>query len=72
MYLTQQSGFLNLLDPGDLILADCGITIEEYIELSKLEMPASTRGRISYLKRKWKCRNSLRELGSMWNESLGF
>ncbi len=45
--LTQQSGFLNLLDPGDLILADLGFTVEEDIELhgAKLEIPAFTRGK---------------------------
>lgn len=32
-HLTQQSGFLNLIDPGDLILADRGLYIEEDITL---------------------------------------
>lgn len=45
--LTQESGFLSLLEPGDVILADRGFTIhEDFIAYgAKLIIPAFTRGK---------------------------
>ena len=45
--LTQESGFFNLLEPGDTILADRGFTIEEDIAVhgAKLQIPSFTRGK---------------------------
>ena len=45
-YLTQQRGFLQLLEPGDLVLADRGFNIEEDLNFygAKVEIPAHTRG----------------------------
>ena len=45
--LTQQSGFFSYLEPGDVVLADCGFTIAEDIAVhgAKLEIPAFTRGK---------------------------
>ena len=45
--MTQESGFFNLLEPGDTILADRGFTIEEDIAVygAKLEIPSFTRGK---------------------------
>ena len=45
--ITQTSGFLNYIEPGDVILADCGFTIADDLALygAKLEIPAFTRGK---------------------------
>ena len=47
-FLTQQSGFLKLIDPGNTILADRGFDISDDIGLhgAKLIMPAFTRGKM--------------------------
>ena len=44
--LTQECGFFNMLQQGDVVLADRGFTIEEDVALcgAKLEIPAFTRG----------------------------
>lgn len=46
-YLTQHCGFLRLLQPGDLILADRGFNIEDDLKFygAKLEIPAYIRGK---------------------------
>ena len=46
-YLTQRCGFLELLQPGDLVLADRGFNIEEDLNFhgTKLAIPAYTRGK---------------------------
>ena len=45
--ITQKSGFLNLVELGDTILADRGFTISEDLQLYgvKLEIPSFTRGK---------------------------
>uniref|UniRef100_A0A1X7TTH8 DDE Tnp4 domain-containing protein n=1 Tax=Amphimedon queenslandica TaxID=400682 RepID=A0A1X7TTH8_AMPQE len=45
--LTQESGFLSLLERGDVVLADRGFTISDDVGLvgAKLEIPAFTRGK---------------------------
>jgi len=45
--ITQRSGFLDLVAPGDTILADRGLTISEDLRLygAKLEIPSFTRGK---------------------------
>ena len=45
-YLTQQCGFLDLLQPGHVVLADRGF-IEDDLKFygAKLEIPAFTRGK---------------------------
>ena len=45
--ITQESGFLQLLDPGDVVLADWSFTIADDVGLfgAKLEIPAFTRGK---------------------------
>ena len=47
-FLTQQSGFLKLIDPGDTILADRGFDIGDDIGLhgARLIMPAFTKGKM--------------------------
>lgn len=44
--ITQQSGFLNLIDPGDLILADRGFLLREelLIRQATLEIPPASKG----------------------------
>jgi hypothetical protein len=45
--LTQKSGFLQLLEFGDVVLADRGFTISDDVGVhgAKLEIPAFTRGK---------------------------
>ena len=45
--LTQESGFLNMLTPGDAVLADRGFTVKEDVAVygAKLEIPSFTRGK---------------------------
>ena len=45
--LTQESTFLSLFEPGDIVLADCGFMVSEDIALqgARLEIPAFTRGK---------------------------
>ena len=45
--LTQESGFLHLIEPGDVILADRGFTIADDLAVygAKLEIPAFTQGK---------------------------
>lgn len=47
VHITRESGFLDLLDPGDIILADRGFTIKEDLLLkqAKLEIPPPSKGR---------------------------
>ena len=46
-YLTEHSGMLKNLKPGDLVMADRGFTIEENLSLyqAKLAIPAFTKGK---------------------------
>ena len=45
--LTQESSFLNYLDPGDVVLADRGFTVAEDIAVhgARLVIPPFTRGK---------------------------
>ena len=45
--ITQQCGFLNFIDPGDVVLADRGFNVQNDIAIKggKLEIPAFTRGK---------------------------
>ena len=44
--LTQESDFFSYLEPGDVVLADCGFTIADVaVHGAKLEIPAFTRGK---------------------------
>ena len=46
-YITENSGFLNKLLPGDIVLADRGFNIEESVGLmcAELKIPAFTKGK---------------------------
>ena len=52
-FLTQQCGFLRLLDRGDSVLADRGFNIDGDLKFygAKLEIPAFTRGKKHLLKK---------------------
>ena len=67
--LTQQSGFLDMLEHGDTVLADRGFTITDDIALrgAKLVIPSFTRGNSH--KRKWKRPSSCLKFGYMWRGS---
>ena len=45
--ITQQCGFLQYIDPGDVILADRGFNIHDDVAIrgGKLEIPAFTKGK---------------------------
>ena len=45
--ITQQCGFLDLIDPGDVILADRGFNVHDDIAIrgGRLEIPAFTKGK---------------------------
>ena len=51
--LTQESQFLQLLEYGDVVLADRGFTVNDDIRLhgAKLEIPAFTRGKVQLTQR---------------------
>ncbi len=51
--LTQECSFLNLLDPGEVVLADHGFSISEDIAIhsAHLEIPAFTRGKKQLMQR---------------------
>lgn len=46
-YITEHSGFMNKIEPGDYVLADRGFLIEETLNLfgAKLNIPAFTKGK---------------------------
>ena len=47
MYLKENCGLLKHLHPGDLVLADCGFTVRESVDLycAELKIPEFTRGK---------------------------
>ena len=59
-YITEHCGILDLLLPGDLILADRGFNITDTVGLyaAKVALPAFTRGSRSYHRLSWRTRGS--------------
>lgn len=59
--LTEASGILNNLFPGDVVLADCGFSIDESVGLFcvSLKIPTFIRGKPSYQHMKWKKQEKL-------------
>ena len=45
--ITQKSGILDMIERGDLVLANCGFNIEDELLIrgAKLEIPAFTKGK---------------------------
>ena len=43
-YLTENSGLLNNLLPGDTVLADCGFDIKDSVGLYWVTLPVFTKG----------------------------
>lgn len=68
--LTQNSGFLQLLEHGDVVLADRGFTIRDDVGVhgAKLQIPAFTRGKKQLPQRDVEMSMKLAKLGSMWKE----
>lgn len=60
-YLTQRSGFLPLLEPGDTVMADRGFDVEEDLSIygAKLAIPASTRGKSQLSQKDVQCSQRL-------------
>ena len=46
-YLTEHCGILNMLLPGDIVLADCGFDISDSVGMFQayLQIPAFTKGK---------------------------
>ena len=59
--ITQKSGFLEHIEPGDTVLADRGFTVAEDIALcgGKLEVPAFTRGKTQLSQKEVECSKQL-------------
>lgn len=62
--ITQESNFFNFIEPGDVILADHGFTIEEDIALhgGKLLIPSFTRGKAQLSQEDVECSKRLSQV----------
>ena len=71
-YLTQNCGFLNLLEYGDTVLADSGFNISEDLALfgATLAIPSFTKGKLQLSQQEVECSQKLAKV-RIHVESLG-
>ena len=71
-YLTSQSGFLDHLVPGDMVLVDRGFDIADELALysASLAIPPFTIGKISCPRGRWRPLGLCPEWEFMWNVQL--
>jgi hypothetical protein len=62
-YLTENCGLLNYLEPGDLILADQGFTVQDSVGIycAEVKLPPFTKGKNNCLNQKWILQGNYRE-----------
>jgi len=71
--IVRESGFINSRYhlPGDQILADRGFTLhDDFATICSAELitPTFTKGKNSYLQKKWRCLEPCLLCAFMWNE----